>query len=742
MNNHIGYPPKLALVGCSWFARAAHLPAIRKLSEEGVLEIVALCSRTDDSLNEAQKIIGRKIATYKNIDELLSQSNIDLVDLVLPTPMMEAAILRCFESGKNVISEKPCASNVEISKRLLSLHAKTDLSWSVAENWPFKPTVIAISNLLKTGDYGRMKSIDFSHKSNGWGNDGHVWRTSPEFKGGYLLDSGVHFISMLRLLTGGISKVNATVGWHKSKFAADRVRAEVTYDNGASGQFIVDFTQSPEENAQYNLVIKCSNGLIKADFLNSVILVRAKGIESIIQIPDDPWVQGGVYSMLRHCCESLTNGLTPSCTPIDGMKDVAAIEAMIESSRIGQTVYPTILHNQVIGQSRNIYTYSNLFKFKPQNLLNPSSTSEVSIAIREAESLGLKVRPTGAGYNWTTYSKTQGLSISLMRLNKKCEVNLHKKTIRIDAGFLIGDVSKILALHGLCLPSLPFLTDATVGGMVSTASHGTSPNWGTLSDSVDSITLVTSKGEIIEISEESNFHLLRAARVSIGLLGVITEIELQAVDMKWVRNVRIDTNLEEFTKLKALIFEKYEHVWGHWLVGTENIVIQCLESSDKPLDGFSPYVSDRRGNWVQTYHHVKPFEADPNNIMLSMQYGVDFAILSLAIRSVNQSEFAKINSGREIELKFLKHSTASLLGPNTDSDVVLFNTFWPSKPSSVNNIFSEFESIMLNIKARPHWGKFHSIPTIEYMRKVYMHWDQFDSIRGELDPNNTFNFFD
>lgn len=738
----IGRPPKLALVGCSWFARAAHLPALRKLTDEGIVDVVALCSRTDDSLSKALEIMGMDIPTYKSFDQMLSLQSIDLVDLVLPTPMMEEAVIKCFDFGKNVISEKPCAPNVETSNRLIMAHANTNLSWSVAENWPFKPTVIALSKILKKGNLGELITIDFSFKAAGWGEDGHAWRTSPDFRGGYLLDSGVHFISMLRFLTGGVAEVNANVGWHKSKFVADRVQADMAYENGATGKFVVDFTRWPDQGENFNLVIKCSNGLIKVNLLKNIILIQSGGSQEIIQIADDPWVQGGVYSMLRHCCESLSKGLTTSCTPIEGMKDVAVIEAMLESDRINKAVCPGLLYHQIIGQAKIINTYSNLFDFKPKSFTNPTSSFEVSAAIREAVSLGLRVRPTGVGYNWTSYSNSKGLVINLNGLNKKCCINLNKKTIRVDSGFLMSDVTRALADHGLCLPSLPFLAEGTIGGMVSTGSHGTSPSWGTLSDSIISMTLVTPKGEIIEISEEVNSRLLRAARLSVGMLGVITEIEFQAVDMKWVRNIKIDIGLEDFLKAQSEIFKRYEHVWVHWLIGTKNFIVQCLESSNVQMEGFLPYASNGKASWIQAYYHAKPFEYHQNNIMLSMQYGVGLNKLALVIDLINQSNFAEIHSGREIELKFLKQNSSTLLGPNADEDAVLFNTFWPCERNLIKDIFSDFEIIMQSINARPHWGKYHSMPTSEYMVNSYSQWNQFDLIRKEMDPSGTFNIFE
>src|ERR1043166_3298533 len=38
--------PRLALVGCGWFACEAHIPVVQQQERDGLVELVALCSRS------------------------------------------------------------------------------------------------------------------------------------------------------------------------------------------------------------------------------------------------------------------------------------------------------------------------------------------------------------------------------------------------------------------------------------------------------------------------------------------------------------------------------------------------------------------------------------------------------------------------------------------------------------------------------------------------------------------------
>ncbi|MFM2262500.1 MAG: hypothetical protein RI959_1176, partial [Pseudomonadota bacterium] len=391
------------------------MPALRRLSEEGLVDIVALCSRTEESLLSAQILIGSKVALYTDLDAMLANEDIDVVDLVLPTPIIGSAIKKSFAAGKHVISEKPCSPTVDTCKELIAaLDASDhDVTWSVAENWPFKSSVRAIKNILDTQILGGVKNVNFTYKSPGWGAAGHGWRTGQNFKGGYLLDSGVHFVSMLRYLFGEIKEVDASVGWHEASRVADKVTAKVLYENNTEGQFLLDFTQAQGKDDPYHLVAEFDNGFLTANFIGNQILLKAGNNTQVVNVSDDPWVQGGVYAMLRHCCESLTNGTPTSCTPVEGLRDVAAIEAMLESHRISRPVMPTLLHKQLNGCASRLSTYGNLYISKPQHLVAARSISDVRVALKEAASHGLKVRAVGAGNNWTTYSSTKDVAIDV-----------------------------------------------------------------------------------------------------------------------------------------------------------------------------------------------------------------------------------------------------------------------------------------------------------------------------------------
>jgi hypothetical protein len=145
----------IALVGCGWFGLRAHLPALTKLEQSTAstlgVRLVAICSRTQASLAKAAKRIDHTVAHYTSLAGVLADSDVDVVDLVLPIAAMPAAVEACLAAGKHVLSEKPAAASPIIASRLWQqyssyaqqssgaahsrCHSPAAPAWCILENW-------------------------------------------------------------------------------------------------------------------------------------------------------------------------------------------------------------------------------------------------------------------------------------------------------------------------------------------------------------------------------------------------------------------------------------------------------------------------------------------------------------------------------------------------------------------------------------------------------------------------------
>ena len=259
---------RLGLVGCSWFAQRAHVPALLRLEAAGMCSLVALCSRTKKSMARVETLIGRSLSRHANLRAMLADEAVEAVLLVLPIPMVAEAIELALRAGKHVISEKPFAPSLRAGLRLLRLHAAGELvqtdvagtagrvpadpmlpvvpaygSWSVCENWAHKRAVCWLRERLDEGVIGQVLAAECSvldgempRPSGGGGSasdasgrqgsgHGHApggsaarenrgisgkWRSEAGYEGGIFADVGVHWLRALRRLFGEASLASAT----------------------------------------------------------------------------------------------------------------------------------------------------------------------------------------------------------------------------------------------------------------------------------------------------------------------------------------------------------------------------------------------------------------------------------------------------------------------------------------------------------------------------------------------------
>ncbi|KAL3895277.1 MAG: hypothetical protein SGPRY_013552, partial [Prymnesium sp.] len=119
----------------------------------------------------------------------------------------------------------------------------------------------------------------------------------------------------------------------------------------------------------------------------------------------------------------------------------------------------------------------------------------------------------------------------------------------------------------------------TVGGAVACGSHGSSGVSGSLSDRVVCLRLVRANGEVLSLGPDGEgeledglvggerLTLLRGARHSVGMLGVVTQLTLQCEPAYRVRRHVFHLPYQEFAVRCGAMLQEYRHLWVLWEIG-------------------------------------------------------------------------------------------------------------------------------------------------------------------------------
>src|SRR5699024_5799799 len=130
--------------------------------------------------------------------------------------------------------------------------------------------------------------------------------------------------------------------------------------------------------------------------------------------------------------------------------------------------------------------------------------------------------------------------------------------------------------HGLTMENLGDINLQTIAGAVSTATHGSGINFGNLSTQITELTLITPQGDKLLISANENRHLFEAARLSLGLLVVITKCEIDVITAHQVISIsKTSTMNQVFPKFTSLT-KSACHFQFFWFPQTETIQSKSL----------------------------------------------------------------------------------------------------------------------------------------------------------------------
>ena len=245
---------RIGLVGAGWMGKAhssAFLDAQMLFGPDygtAVFEMVA--DTNEASAKEAQHKIGFNRMTT-NWRELVSDPDIDLVDIATPNAFHYEVAKAALENGKNVYCEKPLSISPEESKELAALAKEKGVINYVGFNNTMNPANAYVRELVQSGRLGKIMRFTGTYDQDQLLDENLpiTWRHINKLAGcGALGDLGSHLLSVSQFIMGDIAKVNAmatTVFPKRPKSAGSTEMADVEnediitfmaqYANGAVG---------------------------------------------------------------------------------------------------------------------------------------------------------------------------------------------------------------------------------------------------------------------------------------------------------------------------------------------------------------------------------------------------------------------------------------------------------------------------------------------------------------------------
>lgn len=235
---------------------------------------------------------------------------------------------------------------------------------------------------------------------------------------------------------------------------------------------------------------------------------------------------------------------------------------------------PLLLLHTVLGSAHRWSNWQSDVTCESDAYIAPESEDATAAFLKQQYPKGSLIKVVGNGHgfgNLTTCvdtSRTEKPSyiVSLTNL-KHIHIDRESMTATVGAGWDVSDLMDELKANGLSFNHLGAMRVQNIVGAVSTGTHGTGSLLGNMGSQVTALRVLDSQGNL-RVINETNAEDLKAFRINLGALGLITELTIKVQPTlllkKTTKVLNATTNYSEVFDDISQLYKEHDRltVWG------------------------------------------------------------------------------------------------------------------------------------------------------------------------------------
>jgi D-arabinono-1,4-lactone oxidase len=440
-------------------------------------------------------------------------------------------------------------------------------------------------------------------------------------------------------------------------------------------------------------------------------------------------------------------------------------------------------------------TWAQTFFCRPERYIQPENLDEIALAVNAARKLKKQIVVTGSGHSPSTLTCTSSWLMNLDHFNRVLHIDEKNCRITIEAGMRLFQLSEHLYNYGLAMPNLGSIDSQSIAGAISTGTHGSSLQYGLLSESILSLSIMLSNGNVVSCSKDHNKDLFEASLISLGALGIIVQVTFQAV-----RSFRVAWT-QEMVPMQTVI-EKWDTIWKSadyircwWLPYTRRMIVWRGDRSTTALRappsswyagklGYYVYLNllyvstwiPRIVPWIEKFIFGMQYTFSSGPIASAVEESADGLKMDCLYHQFVNEWALPLERGPEaisrlqtwlegdrsesnipydprnvyvhapIEVRVSDSSKAPIqphLNPMSHSGPTLYINATLYRPYNIDppghqRWYEAFEYVMKQLDGRPHWAKNFLTVSPAELRAMYPRISEWIALRDGLDPDNVF----
>jgi FAD-linked oxidoreductase len=403
--------------------------------------------------------------------------------------------------------------------------------------------------------------------------------------------------------------------------------------------------------------------------------------------------------------------------------------------------------------------WSGSVRAAPREVARPKTEAELAAVVGRAR----RLRVVGAGHSFMPLCETDGALVSLADLEGEVVLSADRTRAWAPAGWSLARLTAALWEQGVSLINQGDVNPQALAGAIATGTHGTGATLGSLSTAARGFRLMLADGSVAICSAEERADLFEAQRLSLGLLGVATAIEIDVLPAYHLEEKIESHRFEEVAERWDELTAANRHVEFFVFPYGEYVALKTLNPApdEGPLKRMSD-MDDRAFKLVCDVCAALPFLTRSLQPLIvqpgvrTRRVGPDYQIFP-SDRTVRfeEMEYEMPVPGGWLALQeviaWIRKRRLPVTFPFefriTAGDNIWLSPFNDGPRLSISmhqyakmpwrDLFAEAEPIFRAHGGRPHWAKRHTL-TARDVDALYPEAHRFRAVRAAHDPTGKF----
>ena len=324
---------KVAVVGAGTMGRV-HSGAYAKMPNAELVAIMDTLPEAAEKLAEAHSV-----RAYSDFKQMLSELEVDVVDVCVPTNVHLDYIKIAAAAGKHICAEKPLGRTIGQAQEAVRVCEEAGVVLFVAQVLRWFPDFKRLRDLIESGAIG-TPVVARTTRASSFPRGTNDWFADMKASGGVALDMIIHDFDWLRWTFGKVKRIYARGLYDAGIPLTDYALVTLRFESGVVAH--VEGNWARPSGFSTEVEVAGTEGLLHFASDQAVPLrIELKADAEAgpgVNVPSSPTSVDPYYQELEHFITCLEEGRTPDVTGQDGLEAVRIAESALRSISSGQPV--------------------------------------------------------------------------------------------------------------------------------------------------------------------------------------------------------------------------------------------------------------------------------------------------------------------------------------------------------------------------------------------------------------------